>query len=82
MPTVIIIFGYCFQFFSDDHEPVHIHVLKDGHEAKFNLDPIVELVYNHGFKKHEMSVIEGLLEENVEIIKIRWKEFFKDKKKK
>ena len=78
MPTVFIIFGYCFKFFSDDHEPVHIHVLKDNHEAKYNLDPEVTRVFNHGFKKNESSVIEGILEENVTVIKERWKEFFKE----
>lgn len=80
MPTIIILFGYCFQFFADDHEPIHIHVLKDGHEAKYNLVPEVELVFNHGYKKHELSMIEGILEENVNVIIERWKEFFKQKK--
>lgn len=62
MPTVFIIFGYCFKFFLDDHEPIHIHVLKDNHEAKYNLNPAVTRVFNHGFKKNELSIIEGILE--------------------
>lgn len=33
-------------------------------------------VYNHGFKKHDITLIESLLEENEEIIKNRWKTFF------
>ncbi len=51
MPTIFIVFGFCFKFYSNDHEPVHVHVTKDGHEAKFNLEPMVELVFNRGFKK-------------------------------
>lgn len=63
-------------FYSDDHEPMHVHVIKDGCDAKYNIDP-VELVYNHGFKKHEISMIESVIEQNKDIIAERWNEFFK-----
>ena len=39
----------------------------------------VEMVYNYGFKKHELSLIEAVIEENVEVITERWNEFFKQK---
>lgn len=77
MPTIFIIFGFVFKFFSDDHEPIHVHVIKDDHEAKYNVDPVVSQVFNHGFKKHELSIIEGIIEENVTVIIDRWHEFFK-----
>ena len=79
MPTVFIVFGFCFRFYSNDHEPIHIHVTKDGHEAKFNLQPMVGLVFNRGFKKHELTIITGIIEENAEILVERWNEFFKGK---
>ena len=79
MPTIFIVFGFCFKFYSNDHRPVHIHVTKDGHEAKFNLEPTVELVFNRGFKKHELTVITGIIEENDEILIARWNEYFKGK---
>lgn len=47
MPTVFILFGFVSKFYSNDHEPLHIHVLKDGHKAKFSIFP-VELVENIG----------------------------------
>ena len=65
-----------FMFYSDDHEPVHVHVTNSGREAKYNVQP-VRMVYNHGFKKHELSLIESLVEENVDVIVDRWHEFFK-----
>lgn len=77
MPTIFIIFGFVFKFYSDDHEPIHVHIVKDGHEAKYNIEPEVVQVFNHGFKKHEISLIEGLIEENTAVIKEHWKEFFK-----
>ena len=64
-------------FYSNDHAPIHIHILKDGHEAKYNVDP-VELVFNHGFKKHYILLIESVLEENREIVIDRWKDYFKE----
>lgn len=36
------------------------------------------MVFNHGFKKHEISVIEGIIEENADIIKFKWKEYFRN----
>ena len=79
MPTIFILFGFIFKFYSDDHEPIHVHIVKDGNEAKYNVQPEVKQVYNHGFKKHEISMIEGVIEENVNVIVARWKEYFKDK---
>ena len=65
-----------FYVYSDDHEPLHVHVTNGGREAKYNVQP-VRRVYNHGFKKHELSLIESLVEENVDVIVDRWHEFFK-----
>ncbi|MBQ6732906.1 MAG: DUF4160 domain-containing protein [Paludibacteraceae bacterium] len=76
MPTIFIFFGFRFMFYSDDHEPMHVHIIKDGCDAKYNIDP-VQMIYNHGFKKHEISMIESVIEQNKEIIAERWKEFFK-----
>lgn len=79
MPTVFIFFGFRFMFYSNDHEPVHIHIIKDNCEAKYNVSPI-EQIYNHGFKKHEIVIIESVIEENAEIIIDRWYEHFKQAK--
>lgn len=56
-------------------------MVKDGHEAKYNVEPVVAQVFNHGFKKHEISMIEGIIEENVDVIKDRWNEYFKSSQK-
>ncbi len=76
MPTVFILFGFIFKFYSDDHEPIHVHIEKDGHEAKYNVVPEVTQVYNHGFKKNEIKMIESVIEENVEVIIDRWHNYF------
>lgn len=75
MPTIFIFFGFRFMFFSNDHEPIHVHIVKDDNEAKYNIEPL-GLVYNRGFKKNELKMIESVIEENLEVIAARWKEFF------
>ena len=62
MPTIFIIFGYRFQFYSNDHTPTHVHVVKGRSKAKFNIFP-VELVDNKGFKPQEVKLIESIIEE-------------------
>lgn len=76
MPTIFIIFGFRFMFYSDDHDPIHVHVIKDGSEAKYNVEPEVRMVYNHGFKRNEISMIESVIEENREVIIDRWNAYF------
>jgi hypothetical protein len=63
MPTVIIINGFRFFFYGNDHDPIHIHVEKDGKTAKFNLEP-VELEKPSRFYASELKKIRFLVEEN------------------
>lgn len=72
MPTLFYIFGFRFYFWSNEHEPIHVHVEKGDAEAKFNISP-VELVYNHGFRPNELKLIESLVEENAEVILERFR---------
>ena len=79
MPTVFILFGFIFKFYSNDHEPIHIHVLKGGCKAKFTLSP-VELVDNIGMKPSEIKLIESIICENQEVIAEHWNRFFNKSK--
>ena len=79
MPTIFTLFGYRFLFYSNDHTPIHVHVVKSGAKAKYNLFP-VELVSNEGFKPSELKMIEALIEENVETISKHWNMFFNNNK--
>ena len=79
MQTIFTLFGYRFLFYSNDHTPMHVHVIKGGAKAKYNLFP-VELVDNQGFKPTELKMIEALIEENVETISKHWNMFFNNNK--
>lgn len=75
MPVLKIIKGYRFFFYSNEHDPMHIHVEKDKKTAKLNLLP-VEVVKVKGFKANEQKEIRKLVEENVELFKKQWNEYF------
>jgi hypothetical protein len=65
-----------FYFWSNEHEPVHIHVKKGRSLAKFAVEPAVELVDNKGFKPQELKLAETIIEENRDIILTLWKSWF------
>lgn len=37
MPKIFEYFGFIFLFYSNEHEPIHVHVMKDGYEAIFEI---------------------------------------------
>ena len=55
MPTIFILFGLRFMFYANDHEPIHIHVVKGDAKAKFTIFP-VKLVENYGLKASELKL--------------------------
>lgn len=55
MPTILEIFGLRFFFFSEDHEPIHVHVVKGEDDAKIAMEPEIKLIYNHGLKTKDMN---------------------------
>lgn len=76
MPTIFIINGFRFYFFSNEgSEPVHVHIEKGDNTAKFWLEPI-ELAYSYGFNSKEISRIRKLIIDNIETIKTKWNEHF------
>lgn len=79
MPKVFERDGYRFFFFSnegDPREPVHVHVRKGGGLAKFWLEPEAKLDSAWGFSSRELNTLEGMVDENRELIRRRWDEHF------
>jgi len=81
MPTLFVLFGFKFLFYSNDHEPIHIHVKKGQGKrmihAKFQVDPMVELMENNGFKSSQLKLVKAIVEENKAIIIEKWNIYFK-----
>jgi len=79
MPKVFSWRGYRFHFFSnegDPLEPCHIHVQKDKNRAKFWIEPYIYLEYNYGFTSQELNRFRKVIEENEELIRSKWDEYF------
>lgn len=75
MPTIFILFGFRFMFYSNDHSPIHVHVIKGNISAKFSLSPVA-LIKNNGLKSSELKLVESVIEENQEVIAEHWNNFF------
>jgi hypothetical protein len=76
MPTVLRYRGFRFFFYTNEHLPKHIHVEKANKTAKFNLEPIVELLYSRKFKASEISEMRMVITENKQFLKDKWDEYF------
>jgi hypothetical protein len=77
MPTIIIVNGYRFYFYSNENdEPVHIHIEKAEGNAKYWLDPIQE-AYSYDFTARQRKDIAKLVKEHCDTLKDAWYEYFK-----
>ena len=65
---------YTFKIFSNEEERMHIHVINERKEAKFWLEPIVELAKNSGFSEHELNTILKIVERNAEQFRQQYKQ--------
>ena len=55
---------------------MHVHVTYEKHEAKFWLEPNIELAHNHGLKLKQIMRARRLIEEHQDEIKARWQRHF------
>ena len=53
--------GYVFKIYSNEEERKHIHVIKAENEAKFWLEPDIELANNHGFNDKDIRNITQIV---------------------
>lgn len=81
MPVVFRHKGFRCLFYAnegDPREPIHIHTIRDGIDAKFWLWPEVTLAYNDGFHASTIRELrEIVLQRRAEITR-KWNEFFGD----
>ena len=76
MPTILIIKGYRFFFFSlEGSEPPHVHVEYGSKVAKFWLTP-VNLAHSFGFRSHELTEIRTIVIEHSEKFLEKWYAYF------
>jgi hypothetical protein len=72
MPKIFEQNGYVFHFYSADlDEPIHVHIRKEGKEAKFWVNP-VSLERAGRFNDHELNQIERILRKRINDIIAAW----------
>lgn len=79
MPVVFRHRGYRFHFYAnegDPREPMHVHVVKDGIDAKFWLSPQVSVAYNDGFNARVLRELIDIVRNRRREIEGAWHEFF------
>lgn len=65
-----------FFFFSREEERMHIHVVGEEGEAKFWVEPGIELARNHGFADKTLSAAMDLIKEREDEIRKAWNQHF------
>ena len=75
MPVLFYYLGIKFFFYSNDHEPIHVHVSSGNGEARYRIDPVT-LISNSGMKSRDLRIAEAAIEENKEIIIEHWNRYF------
>lgn len=77
-PTVFKEKGYRFFFFSREEPRMHVHVQSGNGEAKFWLEPEIELARNFGMTFVQVAEMKQIIEERKNELHAAWKKFFGD----
>lgn len=74
MPKIFEDSGFIFRFYTADlDEPIHVHVEKDTHAAKFWVNPI-SCAVSGGLGRREINRIERIIATRQQEIIAKWNE--------
>lgn len=74
MPTLLNLNGFKFFFYANEHEPKHIHVMKNEGFAKIELENLT-VVQNY-LKAKDLKEALEIIKENKNNFERRWDEWF------
>lgn len=75
-PTVFRSGPFRFYFFSREEPRRHVHVQCAGGEAKFWIEPTIELAANEGLRTRQLAAARRLIEEHLHEIRAAWQAHF------
>lgn len=78
MPTLFEIFGLRFFFFSNEHEPIHVHAENGDGKIKIQVSPMIELVENKGMKPKDVKKALNLVKLYKSEIEDSWMMYFSE----
>ena len=74
-PTVFKEKGYRFYFFSLEEDRMHVHVTNSDGDAKFWLEPEIEVAMVHGIASHQLTDIRKIVKEHKDELKNAWRKY-------
>lgn len=74
MPTLLNLNGFKFFFYANEHEPKHIHVVKNEGFAKVELESLT--VVQSYLKAKDLKVALEIIKENKSEFERMWDEWF------
>ena len=77
-PTIFRYKGYRFFFFSREEKRKHIHVYCSKGEAKFWLEPNIELANNYNLSDKKIKKLLNIIKENKDELSSCWEEHFRN----
>ena len=75
-PTIFREDGYRFFFFSREESRIHVHVNSGDGEAKFWLEPEIEMAKNYHYSRKQLKDIESLIEGHYNELISAWRQHF------
>ncbi|MDZ7843059.1 MAG: DUF4160 domain-containing protein [Gammaproteobacteria bacterium] len=75
-PTIFREKGYRFFFFSREESRMHVHVMSGDGEAKFWLEPEIQLAKNYRYNRGQLKEIESLIEVHYDELISAWQHHF------
>jgi hypothetical protein len=76
-PTIFRDGRFRFFFFSREEPRMHVHVVSADGEAKFWIEPTIELAQNYGLSNKDIAAAKALTQEHEHDIRDAWKKHFK-----
>jgi len=75
-PTIVKSGGFRLFFFSREEIRMYVHVNHSDGEAKFWLEPTIELAQNFGLSAKQLREARDLIQTNEYIIRAAWQRHF------
>ena len=76
MPTILIQSGFRFMINTDDHEPMHVHVIYQGRSVLIEFENEVKVRRNRGISDRNIRRILRITEENQTYFQAKWREIY------
>lgn len=76
-PTVHRERGLRFFFFSREETRIHVHVYSERGEAKFWLEPEIEVAANYGLPAQQLQLAESIIKEHHNDFIRAWRRYFR-----